>query len=150
LIGGGFNEVLVNGSSVSCGNVITWDGSNVNTLQGGTNGEVEGITPYQGNVLVGGGFTTAGGTPTAGLAIWNGVNSVGKNEAQPLSVYPNPATNELLVESGGATVPFQLFSLKGELLREGLARNARIDISSIAAGVYILELPAKRIRVVFQ
>lgn len=41
-------------------------------LGSGTNGEVKAITDYNGNIVIGGNFTTAGGQTVNNIAMWNG------------------------------------------------------------------------------
>ena len=54
------------------GNLVSWDGSVQQTVGGGTDGTVYTFESFQGDLLVGGTFTNAGGTAANRLARWDG------------------------------------------------------------------------------
>lgn len=59
------------------------------------------------------------------------------------SVYPNPATSDLFVNIGGNynQCNFSLYQVTGQKIKNGaLAHNGRIDVSTLPAGQYIIEL----------
>jgi hypothetical protein len=62
---------------ISFSNAQSW-----NTLGSGTNSEVQTFTIFNGNLIAGGGFDTAGGVPVDYVAQWNGHSwdSVGTND----------------------------------------------------------------------
>ncbi|MCA8975255.1 MAG: hypothetical protein KDC98_11065, partial [Planctomycetes bacterium] len=66
------NLLYFGGSSMIGNNVLVWDGTSQTSVGGGTNRSVYEIGAYNGQLLVGGEFTTAGGVPAGGLALWNG------------------------------------------------------------------------------
>ncbi len=49
-----------------------WNGTQWTTVGGGVDGAVIALTVLQGKLVVGGGFTSAGGIPANSLAIWDG------------------------------------------------------------------------------
>lgn len=55
-----------------------------------------------------------------------------------LTVYPNPSNSIITIESTFALETIQIFSLQGEMVMESTA--ATIDISSLSAGMYILQV----------
>lgn len=62
-----------------------------------------------------------------------------------ISVYPNPATNQLFIDAHGATVKsVLLYGIDGKLMKEikQLPENG-IDISHLSKGVYIAEIRTK-------
>ncbi len=85
-VGGGFTYVNYTGNpatSVSANNIARWNGTNWNSVGTGSNNGVSGIvnvfTIYNGELYVGGEFTSAGGVSANKIARWNGTswNSVG-------------------------------------------------------------------------
>lgn len=56
-----------------------------------------------------------------------------------LSVYPNPAQNQLTINSNGKTIEFlQLYSILGEMVLESHLPNSQIDLTGIQNGIYFL------------
>ena len=54
------------------GNVFEWDGASLTVLGGGTNDAVRALCSFGEDLIVGGEFSTAGGSPTQRLARWDG------------------------------------------------------------------------------
>jgi hypothetical protein len=54
--------------------IARWDGSNWSALGSGLNGWVYSVTPWNGNLVAGGEFGTAGNTPVNFVAMWNGAS----------------------------------------------------------------------------
>lgn len=52
--------------------IYSYDGTTLNTLGAGVNDTVEALCSFQGDLIVGGIFSTAGGQPASRLARWNG------------------------------------------------------------------------------
>jgi hypothetical protein len=67
--GGAFSNAQ-NNLVVNC--IARLDGSNWSALGSGMNGQVRSLASSGANLLVGGEFTTAGGTPAQGVALWSG------------------------------------------------------------------------------
>jgi uncharacterized protein with WD repeat len=56
------------------------------------------------------------------------------------NVFPNPASNEVFVTiNGGAAAQVTVFDASGRLLFS-VQRTTRVDISALAAGVYMLQV----------
>ncbi|MGQ1787439.1 glycosyl hydrolase family 18 protein [Saccharicrinis sp. GN24d3] len=62
-----------------------------------------------------------------------------KKDSNEISCYPNPAGNELFV-SGVSDANFEIYNMTGTLVMNGRASQQRIDISSIASGIYVLKV----------
>lgn len=64
------------------------------------------------------------------------------NEQLPLSVYPNPASEQLKIANLDKDLPYAVLSLDGKQVKKGtvLQESASIDISSLKEGVYLLLL----------
>jgi hypothetical protein len=67
-VGGTFTAV----NSVAADNVAVWDGTAWSALDGGTDGAVFALTPYDAGVVAGGNFTHAGSTAASFIARWDG------------------------------------------------------------------------------
>lgn len=73
-----------------------------------------------------------------------GINDEANNS---LKIYPNPATNRVIIESSIPTcTPFQLIDLSGRVLMETLEKE--IDISNFSSGIYILKSDNLRYKIV--
>lgn len=78
-----------------------------------------------------------------GLEIIEGVSvGVEESSANTMSVYPNPATDQLFVRTNDQIfgTEFQLYSGTGALVQSGTMNNAFLDISELSEGVYILSM----------
>ena len=67
--------------------------------------------------------------------------SVNEPNTKELSVYPNPATDQLNIEIEGE-FEYQVFDLNGKLVLNGRNDNS-IDVSSISNGQYLLKAKTK-------
>ena len=67
-IGGRFRNV----EDMVANYVAMWDGSSWYAMGDGVNSEVYAISEWQGDACFGGGFTTAGGKTSLGIAVWSG------------------------------------------------------------------------------
>jgi photosystem II stability/assembly factor-like uncharacterized protein len=79
------------------------------------------------------------------------VGSEGMTRSNNLKIYPNPATNEVYVESGLLDGPLEyaIFGLQGNVYQTGTLSPAsgrsRIEISELAAGNYTIRIMGKTI-----
>ena len=72
-----------------------------------------------------------------------GIHDISDNS--PISIYPNPATNLLFINTQGTAIKsVSLYTVDGKLMREvkQLTDNG-IDISGFSKGVYIAEIKTK-------
>jgi Secretion system C-terminal sorting domain len=119
--------------------VVGTAGSSASTTTGSldwTVGEMM-VSPRQtGDVYLGEGLQQAklGNTP---------ITSVGDPDAPAISltVYPNPAADFILVETDAPTLTVRLFDLLGRQVGPltVVNGNARIDLSALPAGMYLLQ-----------
>lgn len=65
---------LAGGSFQASPRIFSFDGTNLSPLGAGVNGTVEALCSYQGDLVVGGEFTMAGGGPANRLARWDGAS----------------------------------------------------------------------------
>lgn len=62
------------------------------------------------------------------------------------SVYPNPANNFLMVESGAAINDIELFDLVGRSVkRQRTGKNSQIDISDLSSGLYLVQIRSGKV-----
>lgn len=63
-------------------------------------------------------------------------------DIEPFMIYPNPAENVLNITSliGFNNSTFQLFSVDGKIVKNKTALSETIDISSLEAGIYFIEV----------
>ena len=74
--------------------------------------------------------------------------TTGINEAPAFSatrVYPNPASEQLTIENGGAGTKLEVFDIVGKLMMRTTLTKSReqIDISSLSGGMYLLSFTAE-------
>ncbi|MDT0555344.1 T9SS type A sorting domain-containing protein [Patiriisocius hiemis] len=68
---------------------------------------------------------------------------VNENELNEVVVYPNPFVNEISIANSELIESYQVYSVTGKLLQEGIY-NKSINLSSISKGVYLLTLKGNR------
>ena len=68
----------------------------------------------------------------------SGINSI--DAGQTLSIYPNPAKQELFINSTLDIQEITMISAEGKLVATMHPMNGRIDVSALADGIYIAEI----------
>ena len=86
-----------------------------------------------------------GSTSLTWTIIFDFVSSVQEELRSKLSIYPNPANQELVVEIRGSNkepLRFQLFNLQGQMVRNGdrFWQEVRIPLYDLSSGVYFLKV----------
>ena len=74
---------------------------------------------------------------------WDGVSD--NNASTTMSVYPNPATNKLQVESTESIEQYEIYDITGAMLRhDAVGHNAfTLNIEALPAGTYLLKLTSE-------
>jgi Secretion system C-terminal sorting domain len=138
---GGFDHAVINGDTAIAHSVIAYDGTNVDTLDGGIpNGEFEGLIAQGSDVMVGGAIFTQT-TTTTHIATYHCHNVGVKNINAPgINIYPNPATDRITIESSGGTL--KILNLTGQVVyNTTLSSNKQtISIKDLLPGVYLIQL----------
>lgn len=59
-----------------------------------------------------------------------------------ISVYPNPATDEINITTQASGISYKLMSITGALLQSGILQNGnnKVSLDDIASGIYLLQL----------
>lgn len=77
------------------------------------------------------------------------------SKAQQISIYPNPASNELIIEveeGDNVTMDISLFTILGQLVYsandQNMGQKRTIDIHTLPAGIYFIEFDINGIHVV--
>ena len=70
-------------------------------------------------------------------------------QQKKINVFPNPATDFLVVESSLGYFSYKIHSIAGLNMLNGKSTGDRIDISSLPAGVYVLQIVGKEDNVRF-
>lgn len=95
-----------------------------------------------GKILCGGGFRTFQGVPERGIArLLN--NSLGTSEFSTnnrLVLYPNPTRSILNISDVAIESNFKIFNLLGQEVKSGKIQDKCVDVSSLNAGIYIIEV----------
>jgi len=61
-------------------------------------------------------------------------------EQKKINVFPNPSADFLYLDSPSANFSFDIYSLSGVKMLYGQGSEKRIDISSLSAGIYLLQI----------
>jgi len=139
---------LINASeSIELNNLARLDGSSWFKFSLGTNGAVRSMTTYRNRLYIGGDFTAAESTVCRYIIAYNykqkglGLEGV-KNPS--FSVFPNPASDRVQIKTTdqGGVMNVRITDQKAQLvLTQKLSEeNETIDLSSIAKGMYFLEI----------
>ena len=67
--------------------------------------------------------------------------SIEENTINPISVYPNPTANFFTVKGAEELVSITVLSLDGKMVKR--SSNAKVDISELSNGKYIVEIVSK-------
>ncbi len=69
-----------------------------------------------------------------------------------ISAYPNPSNNYIFFKEFKLiqNKVFQLFDLRGKLIKEGVLRDNKLEISKLASGQYLFIVPEEGISIKFQ
>ena len=76
------------------------------------------------------------------VAVLRQYTDVEENNNVTVTVYPNPAVNELTVETDQAEYQLDIFTITGALVRtiNNCSNNTRIDVQDLTSGSYIIRL----------
>jgi hypothetical protein len=115
-------------------------------------GDVVYVTGYFGSYTTNFGSTTLtnNGSYDIFLAKLNGVTGIEENDFQnSLSLFPNPATHEIKIQSGNVKVEsIEIFNVMGEkcltLPFDFAQGDARIIVSSLSAGIYFVRVRGEK------
>lgn len=147
-ISGGFDRV-VQGSTIHLGQgICAFDGTNIDTLSGGTpNREIEGIAYYNGEIYAGGGINNS----NSYIAKYTSTASLNELEDQiSWSIQPNPAENSCIVSGIEKGTLVSIISLEGKECKtiQAIGAEISIDLSSLEAGIYLVKIGEKQRRLV--
>ena len=67
------------------------------------------------------------------------VNDV-QAKAHQIVLYPNPATDVLNLSKASANATYEIYSTAGNLVQKGKVVDAKISITSLPQGVYIISV----------
>lgn len=66
--------------------------------------------------------------------------SVGETELVDISVFPNPAANEITIQSASDYDVYRMYNIAGELVQSGRNNGNTIPVHGLERGVYFIEL----------
>ena len=81
------------------------------------------------------------------VTLYRTYEGVSDNTAPMLSVYPNPASDRLQVESADRIEHYEVYSITGALLRHGTVGNNSftLDLEALPTGTYLLKMTSEGI-----
>jgi predicted acyl esterase len=62
-----------------------------------------------------------------------------------LTVYPNPVSDQLFINSGEGFFGYEIYELSGRLLKTGTLNSSMIEVEELNQGVYILKLTGQEV-----
>lgn len=98
IVGGKFSQTMA--VQLAVGRIASWDESNWGSLSTGMNNDVYALTVYNGQLVAGGKFTTAGGISAPYIAEWNGSGWASIAPSVDDNVYALSSINGQLVVGG--------------------------------------------------
>ncbi len=119
-----------------------WQTANVDLstyVGGGIQLRFNGVTSssWQGDIVID--DLRISNTPTTSVASY--ASDFGNIVSQEISIFPNPATGSILNVKGTVLgTQFRLVNTTGQVLIESLIENDQVDIKSLNAGVYVIQL----------
>lgn len=65
----------------------------------------------------------------------------------PVKIYPNPASDFLIIEDTKVNSGFQIFNIEGKFIQNGqIDSNSSINVSHLEKGAYILKINGQSIK----
>ena len=84
--------------------------------------------------------SSAGGTPMSNLLELTGPTGIASVNRQQISLYPNPTTNQIVIQSGDFNPELvTIYDLNGQCINQAKFVN-HVDVSSLSTGVYFVEI----------
>lgn len=122
-----------------------------NTLSNGIspidvlNGEVHSLSFYQGKMYLGGNFPSSIYGDLNYIASYeSNLASVDNIENSSISVYPNPFSQELVIDGVAVNSTFEIVQMNGQVVRKGEILNGKIDqLDDLSKGVYLLKVQSE-------
>lgn len=74
-----------------------------------------------------------------GVVQTNGVGTQFMN-SDLLSIYPNPAKDEIMIQWTAKQFNYQLVDVSGKICLKGLCSNSKIDVKTLTNGVYFIDI----------
>ena len=65
-----------------------------------------------------------------------------KNAGNDLRIYPNPANNQLFVQSEEAISQIRILNVEGRIMQT--AQTSVLDISGLAKGIYFIQIETSK------
>lgn len=152
------------GGGVEASNIAKWDGERWCSLGSNFESTVTCATIHNDSLFVGGWFKEIDGEPFGSIAKWAGgdfvsecgpiVSSVQEEIVSKISIFPNPAINQIRVNinlnnSPTHSITLTLQTLSGNILLQkeveprGQELQENIDVSGLPKGVYLVSLEAE-------
>ena len=125
---------------------VRWESRNEDIAMVSANGRVAGVEEGNAYIIV---TTEEGGYQDSCFVTISGTTGISnaKGETRMLTIYPNPTTGILYIETGENTLPeVTVYTAYGK--RICTTNGSQTDLSDLPAGVYILQVGNQRVRIV--
>ena len=138
-LAGGLKQIAMDdGTNIDCGGIVSFDGTNLNTFEGGVSGnDIEAIAKdEEGHLLIGGGVFNSGY-----LGIQTTVSDVEEAHAhETFSIYPNPVKDQLQIQLA-TPAAYEIINANGKIIQQGrVAGQASIDVAQLPGGIYTIRV----------
>jgi hypothetical protein len=139
---------------VPAAHIARWDGEEWCGLGDVFNNNISAITVHQGELYMGGAFTTINSDTVLRVAKWvggdfvevcgtlTGVEDI-EEETEVLSIHPNPTTGPLSITSSRPLLTVAVVDMLGRVLlsERGESPNSKtIDLAHLPAGIYVVHV----------
>jgi len=138
VISGGFDRVATDTQNLQCSAVISYNGTAIDTLNGGLTGkEAEALAIYQNRLYAGGGLNGS-----SYIARYEPILSVEEKMPETISIHPNPTNGILHLEVATENYTVLVYDATGRKILQ-LPAVELIDLSGRKAGLYTIEVQSE-------
>ncbi|MDI9339314.1 MAG: hypothetical protein QM534_01985 [Sediminibacterium sp.] len=146
-IGGGFNKVVKNGITYSCGSILSFNGATIDTMLGGVNKYVEGIVAIQNNILIGGNFNMVNNSTCQSVSSYADVSGIKEHySVAPRCLVSTFCRDHVTLTGATSGLTYVLTDLSGKEMQYGEV-STTIPFTYLYDGCYILFLKERGITV---
>ena len=68
-------------------------------------------------------------------------------DQKSLHIYPNPATDFIMIDGLYESAPYELINLNGSIIKAGITSGS-IELSNLSKGIYLLHIGVNYIRII--
>jgi hypothetical protein len=138
IIAGGFDRAVVGTDTMHCTAVAAYNGTTLDTLNGGIQGkEAEALAIYQGLMIAGGGLN--GSSYIASYDLPAGVENI-QHTLSGINVFPNPTSSTINVVSQQRITSLSVTNYLGQVVYRAEPKDKNLSFNLDKEGIYLLSI----------